>query len=183
METRRVTPYATVSSKLIDLLGPLLLTKLDMILTMWGIRVEPPRRTISYTLPLLILELWRIVEDLLNGLESGMEEILAELLKTRTGEGGVEIDTLVERVDFNGSLSHRRKDAHGTLARAETTEGTSVRQEILLHLAIELLEEVVHEAVVEVLTTQVSITGGGLDLEDTLLNCEEWHIVPRQDRR
>jgi hypothetical protein len=43
-------------------------------------------------------------------------------------------------------------------------------------LALELVNEVVDEAVVEVLTTQVSVTGSGLDLEDTLLDGKERHI-------
>ena len=40
-------------------------------------------------------------------------------------------------------------------------------------LSLELLDEVVDEAVVEGLPTKVSITSGGLDLEDTLLNRQE----------
>jgi hypothetical protein len=40
----------------------------------------------------------------------------------------------------------------------------------LLVLALELLNEVVNETVVEALTTQVSVTGGGLNLEDTLFD-------------
>jgi hypothetical protein len=43
-------------------------------------------------------------------------------------------------------------------------------------LALELRCEVVDETVVEVLTTQVSVTSGGLDLEDTLLNGKERNI-------
>ena len=43
-------------------------------------------------------------------------------------------------------------------------------------LAFELVNKVVNEAVVEVLTTQVSVTGGRLDLEDTLLNGKERDI-------
>jgi hypothetical protein len=43
-------------------------------------------------------------------------------------------------------------------------------------LALELLDEVVDETVVEVLTTQVSVTSGGLDFEDTLLDGEERNI-------
>ena len=49
-------PYATASSGLIDLLGSLPLKKSDTSLTMRGIRVEPPTRTISCTLPLSIFE-------------------------------------------------------------------------------------------------------------------------------
>ena len=46
----------------------------------------------------------------------------------------------------------------------------------LLVLALELLDEVVDEAVIEVLTTKVSVTSGGLDLEDTLLDGQERDI-------
>ena len=46
----------------------------------------------------------------------------------------------------------------------------------LLVLALELLDEVVDETVVEVLTTQVSVTGGGLDLEDALLDGQKRDI-------
>ena len=38
----------------------------------------------------------------------------------------------------------------------------------LLVLALELLDEVVDKTVIEILTTKVSITSGGLDFEDTL---------------
>ena len=51
-----------------------------------------------------------------------------------------------------------------------------VRREVLLVFALELLDEVVDERVVEVLATQVGVTGGGLDLEDTLLNGQERDI-------
>jgi hypothetical protein len=40
-------------------------------------------------------------------------------------------------------------------------------------LALELLREVVDKSVVKVLTTQVGVTGGDLDLEDTRLNGQE----------
>lgn len=42
--------------------------------------------------------------------------------------------------------------------------------------SLEFVNKVVNEAVVEILTTQVSVTGGGLDLEDTFLNGQEGNI-------
>jgi hypothetical protein len=42
--------------------------------------------------------------------------------------------------------------------------------------ALEFLRKVVDKTVVEVLTTQVSVTGGGLHLENTLLDGQEGHI-------
>ena len=43
-------------------------------------------------------------------------------------------------------------------------------------LALELSNKVVDEALIEVLTTQVGVSGSGLDLEDTLLNGQEGHV-------
>ena len=73
-----------------------------------------------------------VSEDTVDWLDGGAEKILAELLKTGTGDGGVEIDTLVQRVDLNGGLGGRREGTLGTLAgSAETTKGTGVGGEIL----------------------------------------------------
>jgi len=46
----------------------------------------------------------------------------------------------------------------------------------LLVFPFELVYEMINETRIEILTTQVSVTGGGLDLEDTLLDGEERHI-------
>jgi hypothetical protein len=72
-----------------------------------------------------------VAEDLLDGLESATEEVLAELLETSTGKGGVEVDTLKQRVDFDRGLSGGRESTLGTLASGtETTESTRVGGEI-----------------------------------------------------
>jgi len=42
-----------------------------------------------------------IGEDTVDWGGGGTEEILAELLETGTGDGGVEVNTLVKRVDFD----------------------------------------------------------------------------------
>ena len=73
----------------------------------------------------------RVTEDLLDGLEGAAEEVLAELLETGTGKGGVEIDTLEEGVDLNGGLRCRREGTLGTLAcGTEMTESTRVAREV-----------------------------------------------------
>lgn len=45
-----------------------------------------------------------------------------------------------------------------------------------LILSLELINEVVNKTVVEIFATKVSVTGGRLDLEDTLLDGQERHI-------
>lgn len=46
----------------------------------------------------------------------------------------------------------------------------------LLVLSLEFLDEVIDQSVVEIFTTQVGVTGGSLDFEDTLLDGQEGHI-------
>jgi hypothetical protein len=70
-------------------------------------------------------------QDAVDGLNGGAEEVLAKLLETGTGDGGVEVNALEERVDLNGGLGRRRQGALGTLAgSAETAEGTAVGAQI-----------------------------------------------------
>jgi hypothetical protein len=116
-------------------------------------------------------------KDTVDGLDSGSEEILAKLLESGSGDGSVKVDTLEQRVDLDRGLSRRGKGSLGSLtSSAKTSQGTDVRREILLVLSLEFVNEVVDQTVVEVLTTQVGVTGSRLDLEDTLLNGEERNI-------
>jgi NAD-specific glutamate dehydrogenase len=43
-------------------------------------------------------------------------------------------------------------------------------------LALELIDEVIHQAVVKIFTTQMGVTSRALDFEDTFFNCEEGDI-------
>ena len=85
-----------------------------------------------------------------------------------------------ERVRLARSQAVRRRrrarglddrSANGMSVRVRGADESKLRT--LLVLPLELLDEVVDEAVVEGLPTKVSITSGGLDLEDTLLNRQE----------
>ena len=64
-----------------------------------------------------------VVEDSLDGLVSTAEEVLAMLLEASTGDGSVEVDTPVQRVDLNGGLGGRREGALSPLASSVETTG------------------------------------------------------------
>ena len=48
-----------------------------------------------------------VTENLLDGLESRTEGVVAELFEASTGDGGVEVDTLEERVCLDGGRGGR----------------------------------------------------------------------------
>ena len=72
-----------------------------------------------------------------------------------------------ERVRFARSQAVRSR---------RTARALRIATEVFLVLALELLGKVGDETVIEVLATKVSITGSGLDLEDTLLDSQERDI-------
>lgn len=84
---------------------------------------------------------------------------------------------LVEGVDLNCGLGHTGERPLGTLTSGpQTPERTGILRDVELGLALELLLEVLKQVVVEVLTTQVGITGGSLDGEDTTGDIQERDI-------
>jgi hypothetical protein len=118
-----------------------------------------------------------VTENLLNGFHGVTEKILVKFLETGTGQRSVEINTLEQGIDFNGGLGSRRESTLSTLASsAETTDSTGVGRDILLVLALELLDKVVDETVIEIFTTKMGITSSSLDFEDTIFNGKEGDI-------
>ncbi|EPY27152.1 NAD-specific glutamate dehydrogenase domain protein [Strigomonas culicis] len=114
----------------------------------------------------------------LHGLHGATEEVTAQLLEARAGDGGLEVDVVEQRVDLDGRLGGGRQRALGALAgRAQAAQGAVVVGEVLaLVLALELVGEEVDEAVIEVLAAEVGITRGGFDLEDAAVDREQRHI-------
>lgn len=117
---------STVRDGLIKVDGSFPLKKSDTSLTILWTR-QPTRSRALSTCPS------SLAEDLLDWLERAAEEVLAEVLEAGTGEGGVEgeggvqVDALEERVDFDGGLGGGAEGAYGALeGSAETTEGTGV---------------------------------------------------------
>ena len=84
---------------------------------------------------------------------------------------------LEQGVDLNSGLRNTGESALGTLAStSQTKDSTGIVRDIELRLLLELLLEMIQEVVIEVLTTQVSVTSGGLDGEHTTGDVEERDI-------
>jgi len=118
-----------------------------------------------------------VSERFLDGVEGASEEVGAELFESGSGDGGVEVNTLEERINFDGGLGGGREGSLRSLAGgSETSDSALGSGDVLLVLSLELLGEVVDESVVEIFTAQVSVTSSGFDLEDTIFNGEDGDI-------
>ncbi|CAA7406321.1 unnamed protein product [Spirodela intermedia] len=118
-----------------------------------------------------------VPQALLHGLHALSEEIHVQLLEPGASDGGVEVNALEQGVDLDGGLGGGGERPLRPLAgRPEPPQGPGVAADVLLVLPLELLHEVVHHPVVKVLAAQVGISGGGLDLEDPLLDREQGDV-------
>lgn len=124
----------------------------------------------------LLLDLG-ILDDLFDGLKSLLEEIHVELLELGASHGLGEINTIEEGLDLDTGRHLGRERALELLSLTlELTHGLGVLGDVNVVLLVEGLGEVVDDALIEILTTQVGVTGGGKDLEDTLINGQERNI-------
>ena len=118
-----------------------------------------------------------VLEDLVDGVNGRLEGDGVDLLESGSGDVGGEVDTGVERVDLDGGLGDGRERSLGSLTGGpKTTERTRVVGDVVLGLALELGLEVLEQGVVEVLTTEMGVTSGGLDGEDLSLDGEQRDI-------
>ena len=102
-----------------------------------------------------------VSQGLLDWLEGAAEQVGAELLESGARDARVEVDALVQRVDFDVGLGRGGEGSLGALARGpEAADGALVLRDVLLALPLELLDEVVDHAVVKVLAAQVGVAGG-----------------------
>merc|ERR1719423_290539 len=113
----------------------------------------------------------------LDGLQSAAEEIGAKVFETSASDGSVEINAFEQGIDLDGGLGGGGESSLGSLAGGPPpSQSAFVGLKILLVLPFELLGEVVDHAVVEILTSQVSVTGSGFDFEDAVFDGENRDI-------
>lgn len=92
-----------------------------------------------------------IFQDLFHGLDRAGKGLAVDVLKSGTSYIGIEIFTVVQRVDLNSGLSAVRKGSLCTLACcSQTAESSRIVANILLRFALEFLLEVLEKSSVEV---------------------------------
>lgn len=100
-----------------------------------------------------------IPQSLLHRFHGAPEEISVQLLKPSPSDASVKVNTLIQRVDLNAGL---RAGGQGPLCPltggSETSNSSLVFRDVLFVFTLEFLNEMVDHSVVEVFTTQVSVS-------------------------
>jgi hypothetical protein len=118
-----------------------------------------------------------ILENLLDWLEGTLEEINVELLELGSGKSLREVVAIMESLNLDSGRHLGRESTLGLFnLTLQLTHGLEVLGDVHIVLLVVDLGEVLDDTVIEILTTQVSITGSRQDLEDTILNGEKGNI-------
>jgi len=118
-----------------------------------------------------------VLHNVLYGGHALHEVSLAKFLELSSGEVEGEIFTLVEGLALNSGLMGGGESSLGLLALgSESSESSHVLGDINLVFLHEFLHAEVDEVVIEIFTTEMGVTVGGLDFENTVLNGEEGDI-------
>jgi hypothetical protein len=120
---------------------------------------------------------FRVLEDFLHGGNGVLEEWHAEFFEFGSGEGKVEVFGLGEGVDLDGGLSGGRENSLGSFALgSESSHGSGVLSDVDSFLFHEVGGAEFDEFVVEIFSSEMVVSGGGFDLEDSVVDGEEGYI-------
>jgi len=110
-----------------------------------------------------------IAESFLDRGHSRSEEFHVQFLESRTREHISVVNSIEQRIDLDSGLSRTRQSPLGALALSpQTTEGTLVSADILSVLPLKIGNAVLNHLVIEILSSEMRITSGRFDFEDTL---------------
>lgn len=122
-----------------------------------------------------------ILEGLTDGLDGSVDERLNHLLKLRASE--LQVDVLgagsigSDEGQVDVGLERGRKLNLGLLSSlTDTLDSHAIARKIETRGLLELANHVADQVDIEILTTKVSVTVGGLDLEDTVLDLQDGDI-------
>jgi len=125
----------------------------------------------------LALSKLSVFQDILNRCDTLSKQIIANLFKLGAGNLQLEILTIGKGLTLDIGGVGSRENALGLLALgSQTASGTGIVLDVNAASLLELIHAELDKAIVEVLTTQVGVTIGSLDLEDTVIDGQEGNV-------
>jgi hypothetical protein len=119
----------------------------------------------------------RVLEDVLNWGHTFLEVSLAKFLELGSGESEREIFSSLEGLALNSGLMGSGESSLGLFTLgSKSSEGSHVISNVELGLLLEFVLAEDDKVVIEIFTTEMGVTVGGLNLENTVLNGEEGDI-------
>ena len=119
----------------------------------------------------------RILKDLLYGGHALSESGHAKFLELSAGDVNVEILTFGKSLTVDLGLMSAGQDSLGLLALgSEATHSSGVTLDLNTGLLLESGHAEFDKDIIEIFTTEMGVTIGGLDLENTILDFEEGDI-------
>lgn len=107
----------------------------------------------------LVLLQTTIVQSSLHGFDGAPEQVGVEFFKLSSGEDFLEVESFNEVFDFNGDFVGGRKLPLCLFnIPSEFLDGSSVSGNILIVLLLDVLDEVVNNSLVEVLSSKMGIS-------------------------
>mmetsp|Transcript_28516 Transcript_28516/g.41958 ORF Transcript_28516/g.41958 Transcript_28516/m.41958 type:complete len:223 (+) Transcript_28516:774-1442(+) len=115
----------------------------------------------------------RVVDDLADGSKGLLEQISIQLLETGAGQGLAQIEAISQILDFETGLL---LGAQGTLDAldflTQLLQCALVLGDIDIGLLLHHLDEVLHDTLIEILSSQVGVSVGGQHLEDSVVDSQ-----------
>ena len=105
------------------------------------------------------------------------EQIDAEFFEFRSSNGAVKIDVLSKGVNFNGCLSSRRENSFCSFTlSSQSSDRPRIVSDIDLMLLLEFSTAILHKSIVEILSSQMSISSSSFHFEYPFVDIEQTDI-------
>ncbi len=128
------------------------------------------------TADILLLDVG-VLENLLDGLHGLAEKIHVKFLELSTAKGLGEVVTILEGLDFNTGGLLAGECSLGVLdLKLEFTHSAEVDRWVSAGLLLVEVDEVVDDTVIEIFSSEMGVTSGGKDLNDTVVDGKKGDI-------
>lgn len=125
----------------------------------------------------LVLAHSTILKALFDGGDTFLKVRMAQFLEFSSSDSDEEINRIEQTINFDGSLMSRRQDSLGLFTLgSQSSHSSGVLSDILLVLLEEISAAEFDQFVIEIFSSQMSISGSGFHFEDSFFNSKKGYI-------